>query len=352
VRLRQILLNLVGNAIKFTESGSVRILVRYEPRASPPRLSIDVVDTGIGMSADQVALLFQPFHQADPSMSRRYGGSGLGLAICRPLAEALGGTLSARSVPGEGSTLTLTLAVVVPPGTPLVQGIGEQALSRPFTAAPPPPDRFTGSVLLAEDGPDNQVLITTILKGHGLTVSVAADGEEAVARALDARAAGAPFDLILMDMQMPVLDGYAATTELRRKGHRGAIVALTAHAMTGERERCLSAGCDDYLQKPLDRTALLVMLGERLRRSSPDEPPPLHSTLADDPQLGEVIPRFVRGLGARAAALQDAAEKHDFANLRRLAHQLKGAAGGYGFAPITAAAEHLLRALDDNPLDP
>ena len=350
VRLRQILLNLVGNAIKFTHAGSVRILVRYEPRATPPRLAIDVVDTGIGMSAEQMALLFQPFHQVDPSMSRRYRGTGLGLAICRPLAEALGGTISARSVPGEGSTFTLSVAIVVPPGTPLVQSIGEHALSVPEPGGPPSTGRVTRSVLLPQDGPDNQLLVTTLLRKMGLTVTVVENGQEAVKHALDARAAGVAFDLVLMDMQMPVLDGYGATTQLRRKGYKGSIVALTAHAMTGERERCLAAGCDDYLQKPIDRTALRVMLGERLRRAPDRAPAPLHSTLAHDPDLAEVLTQFVRSLGCRATSLRAAARAHDPAALRRLAHQLKGAGGGYGFPLISEAAERLERALDEDPL--
>jgi signal transduction histidine kinase/CheY-like chemotaxis protein len=348
VRLRQILLNLVGNAIKFTEAGSVRILVRYDARAAPPRLAVDVVDTGIGMSAEQMALIFQPFQQADPSMSRRYGGTGLGLAICRPLAEALGGTLSARSVLGEGSTFTLSLAVVVPPGTPLVQSIGEHAPRHADSSRPPSSERFTGSVLLAEDGPDNQLLVTTLLRNLGITVAVVENGQEAVTRALEARSSGAPYDMVLMDMQMPVLDGYGAATELRRKGYRGSIVALTAHAMTGERERCLAAGCDDYLQKPIDRVALSVMLGEHLRRTPDHEPAPLHSTLSGDPQLAEILPQFVRSLGGRAAALRAAAQRHDLDTLRRLAHQIKGAAGGYGFPLLGEAAERLERAIDED----
>jgi PAS domain S-box-containing protein len=355
-RLRQILLNLVGNAVKFTRSGSVRILVRYEPRAAPPRLVIDVTDTGIGMSGEQLALLFRPFHQADPSMSRRFGGTGLGLAISRPLAEALGGTITVRSALDEGSTFTLTLTADVPPGTALISSISEGPAMTPIEGGQRAPEQLAGKVLVVEDGPDNQQLLGTILRKHGLTVALAENGEIAARRALEALAAGAPFDLILMDMQMPVLDGYGATTRLRREGYRGPIVALTAHAMGGERERCLAAGCDDYLSKPIDRAELYAAVDRYLpgrRAQSAVAPAPrrgmLYSTMAGDPDMAPLIERFVESLPVRVSAMRDAAEREDTQALTRLVHQLKGAAGGYGFALITDATAQLERALRADP---
>jgi signal transduction histidine kinase/CheY-like chemotaxis protein/HPt (histidine-containing phosphotransfer) domain-containing protein len=365
-RIRQILLNLVGNAVKFTRKGSVHVLVRHEPRVTPPRLAIDVVDTGIGMSAEQTAALFQPFQQADPSMSRRYGGTGLGLAISKALAELLGGTLGVRSALDEGSTFTLTLPAVVPEGTPLVRSLteltsaaGGDRASGGSGAPDAQPQALTGRILLAEDGPDNQLLLCALLRRLGLDVRVANDGRSAVELASEAALRGAPFDVVLMDMQMPVLDGYQATAALRRDGYSGAIVALTAHAMVGERERCLAAGCDDYVAKPVDRAVLTRAIADRLRdRASPTESAPTraadagagdatYSRFEDDPTLAPLIERFVETLPARIDALRELGAAGERESFDRQLHQLKGAAGSYGFPTITAAAAEAERAVRD-----
>ncbi len=346
-RLRQILLNLVGNAIKFTQEGRVSIQIRYSPEPRP-ELTIDVIDTGIGMTPDQIAVLFTPFQQADPSMSRRFGGTGLGLAISQPLAEALGGTIRVRSEPNIGSTFTLSLQVAVPPRTPLLDSLVEHPGDPISAGVESTAASLAGVVLLAEDGPDNQVLIGTILRRWGLSVLVAENGEAALAMATSATAAGTPFDLILMDMQLPLLDGYAATTQLRRNGYDGPIIALTANAMMGEEERCLQAGCDAYLSKPVDRHALRLTLAHHLdaRRAKPGTAPstgPLVSAFADDPEMQGLLGRFVGSLEARLQTLREAPTRDA---MRRLAHQLKGAAGGYGFPSITDAAAALEQALD------
>jgi CheY-like chemotaxis protein len=346
-RLRQILLNLVGNAVKFTDKGSVRVFVRHQERSQPPTLLIDVIDTGIGMTSEQLERLFRPFQQADASMTRRFGGSGLGLAICKALATALDGEITAQSAPNEGSTFTLTMAVDVPKGTQMTRTIIEVA---PDLALIEPRGlglQLHGNVLLAEDGPDNQVLLTTILRKYGLTVELAENGRIAVERALAARDAGSPFDLILMDMQMPELDGYGATRQLRHDGYRGPIVAVSAHAMAGERERCLVAGCDDYLSKPVDRLALLTALQTYMRRNAPAPAPkaPLRSTMRDDPDMSDLITRFVSSMPSRVTALRAAASQSDLTELVDRVHQLKGAAGGYGFAIITQVAARLEQAL-------
>ena len=236
-RTRQVLLNLVGNAVKFTEKGAVRVLVSFRDDGAQ-RLVFEVVDTGVGMSTEAAEDLFQPFHQGDASMSRRFGGSGLGLAICKPLADALGGEITVESEPGRGSTFTFTMAVEWPEGVELTSTWQPYAttdeLERESTQAA---DLLGGHVLLAEDGVDNQVLVTSILRRVGLRVVVAPNGKIAIDRALAAKRAGTPFDLILMDMQMPEVDGYGAASSLREQGYDGPIIALTAHAMAGERER-------------------------------------------------------------------------------------------------------------------
>jgi signal transduction histidine kinase/DNA-binding response OmpR family regulator len=343
-RLRQSVLNLVGNAIKFTEKGRVVVAGRFAD--SPPRLSIVVRDTGMGMRTDQIARLFQPFEQVDASMSRRFGGTGLGLAICRRIALALGGDIEVASEPGRGSTFTLTTAVDVPAGTPMIDRLLDVSVTP--LAGVAPHVTLAGRVLLAEDGPDNQLLVTTLLRKHGIDVTVVENGQLAVDEALDAVKRGVQFDVILMDMQMPVLDGYRAATKLRSEGYTGPIVALTAHAMEVERDRCIAAGCSDYLSKPIDRAKLVATLSASMRKLGAlpirsTDVAPLASSYADDPDMVDVIRRFLASLPDRVAAMQ--ADQANGAALQRLAHQLKGAAGGYGFAPITDAAARVEDAL-------
>ncbi len=386
-RLRQTLLNLVGNAIKFTHRGSVRILARCGgPGAAEPRLTLEVADTGVGLSREQAARLFQPFEQADNSTTRKFGGTGLGLVICQRLTRMMGGDISVDSLPGRGSSFTMTVSTGDLAGVRMFDGLTEAEIPEvgdaPKVAASAEPLRC--AVLLAEDGVDNQILVSTVLNKAGASVVVAENGRLAVERALAAAVSGSPFDVILMDMQMPELDGYGATAKLRQKGYRAPIIALTAHAMAGDRERCLNAGCDDYLTKPIHRTRLIESVRrwaekqraegpivlrrsvapsaprERLISALPDPEPapsppslnpasaddePLHSEFASDGDMVEIIDRFVAGLPDRVTALRAASEAGESGELKRLAHQLKGAAGGYGFATITAAAGELELAL-------
>ena len=266
-RIRQILLNLVSNAIKFTEEGSVSIVVRLLP-APQPKVQFEVIDTGIGMSAEVAAKLFSPFTQADASVTRKFGGTGLGLSISRRLAQMLAGDITVESQPGVGSRFSLTLDA-----GPLANIVLRPAK---LTAAATTADRNAAQqlprlpsgcrVLLVEDGLDNQRLISLVLRKAGADVTVAENGELGVHAVAAARAIRQPFDLILMDMQMPVLDGYAATGRLRREGDTTPIIALTAHAMNGDRQKCLDAGCDDYAQKPIDRAALLQLMRKYIAR--------------------------------------------------------------------------------------
>ncbi len=264
IRLRQILINLTANAVKFTETGSVCVEARMVGAGSAdPKLQVDVIDSGIGMSAEQTARLFKPFTQVDSSSTRRYGGTGLGLVISKRLAESLGGDITVRSVLGEGTTFTLTVTT-----GPLE---GQAVLGEP-DPLPSQSDRCDNReavgiaagcrVLLAEDGPDNQRLISLLLKKAAIDVEVSENGRDACDRALRAQDEGTPFDVILMDMQMPVMDGYDATRELRRAGYTGAIIAVTANAMSTDREKCLAAGCDSYLTKPVDRQGLISAVSE------------------------------------------------------------------------------------------
>ena len=265
-RLKQILINLIGNAIKFTHSGGVRLAVRLldHQAAGEPMLRFDVIDTGIGMTAEQIGRLFQPFEQASASTTRRYGGTGLGLMISKRLANMLGGDIVVESQPGQGSTFRVTIATGPLDGVKMLDD-PESTIAKPthddrgtFSA-----DTLLGCrILLADDGPDNRRLIAHILKKAGGEVAVVENGKEAADTALAARDAGSPFDVILMDMQMPIMDGYEATSLLRKRDYTGQIVALTAHAMASARAECIKAGCDDYATKPIDRYKLIQTIQE------------------------------------------------------------------------------------------
>ena len=262
-RLRQILLNLVGNAIKFTELGGVRIVATVEPNTN--RLRVDVIDTGIGLTEEQQARLFQPFTQADASTTRRFGGTGLGLSISRRLAQFLGGDISVTSVSEKGSTFSVTIDCgQLPAGVELASSSSSSSAHSfvNLTSASSSNEEalLSARILLAEDGPDNQRLISHFLRKRGADVTLAGNGAVAVKLALAAEREGKPFDLVLMDMQMPELDGYQAARQLRDNGFARPIIALTAHAMEGDREKCLAAGCDDFATKPIDRPALFRTL--------------------------------------------------------------------------------------------
>ncbi|MFM7808586.1 MAG: response regulator, partial [Planctomycetota bacterium] len=225
---------------------------------APIRLRVLVTDTGIGIEPAQVRRIFQPFAQGDESPTRRFGGTSLGLAISRRLARMLGGDITVRSEPGRGTTFAVEVGTGPIDDTPMVESlpstVGARGAMEPGESGQPL------RVLLVEDGEDNQRLLTHHLTRAGMQVTVAVNGREAVDLALASRRTGRPFDMVLMDMQMPELDGYEATAQLRTEGWKGPIVALTAHAMAGDRERCLTAGCDDYLSKPIDRDRLLDLV--------------------------------------------------------------------------------------------
>jgi len=267
LRLRQILINLVGNAIKFTEFGEVRVRVQLvQDRSASARLRIDVIDTGIGITAEQMARLFQAFSQGDSSTTRKYGGSGLGLVISRRLAQLLGGDVTAESVPGKGSTFTVTIDPHPMEFGNAKEDAPSAGTSRESSPSPSPTPKLPPNVriLLAEDSPDIQRLVEFVLRRAGAMVTAVDDGRKAADAALSAWQAGQPYDLILMDMQMPEMDGCQATEFLRSQGYSGMIVALTASAMVEDQARCLEAGCDAFLSKPIRPDELIAKLGELL----------------------------------------------------------------------------------------
>ena len=261
-RLRQALVNLVGNAIKFTPSGRVQIDVRYEPERE--MLTFRVQDTGIGIPPQKLESLFHAFEQADSSTSRQYGGTGLGLAITKRLAALMGGDCTAESRVGQGSTFTFTCRAPMAEGASQAEVVGEAERRKRPEDSTPVTAPLGARILLAEDGPDNQRLISLLLRKGGADVEVVENGQQAVER-LQREA----FDLVLMDMAMPLMDGYEATRLIREMGLELPIVALTAHAMHGERERCLRAGCTEYLTKPISREELIATIRDLLTKRAP-----------------------------------------------------------------------------------
>jgi len=279
-KLKQVLLNLVSNAIKFTPEGSVRLELELLP---DDQLLVEVCDTGLGLSPAQQRKLFQPFVQADISTHRQFGGSGLGLSISKQLVEMLGGTIEVESELGIGSVFAVKIPIGDVTNTPRENQMAEFDEAAPITPPTSTPNRAVGMVgnssvnsvnkdaakvapkprlpyriLLAEDGIDNQRLIQLILKKAGAKVDIAVNGKEAFEMALAFRndANVAPYDIILMDMLMPVLDGRQATASLRAEGYGGPILALSANTLPADRQIAIESGCNDFAAKPIDRADL------------------------------------------------------------------------------------------------
>lgn len=277
LRIRQVLVNLVGNALKFTPpppQSPGRVVLRVsaiKAKDGGSSLVFECSDTGCGISDELAKKLFKPFAQADASTARRFGGSGLGLSISQRFAQLLGGSITVRRHErAPGVTFALTLPVCASAKTVWLQSADALAPNQaPEPAAMEGFKTLNGRILLVEDAIDNQRLIAHQLRKAGAIVALAENGRAALQMA---RPTGgeSPFDLVLMDMQMPELDGYGATAELRAAGFDRPIIALTANAMDGDRKRCLDAGCDDYLSKPVDRRILLDTCAKWMKRTSAD----------------------------------------------------------------------------------
>ena len=385
-RLKQLLMNLVGNALKFTHVGSVRLVVRLPRGAKARCMAFEVIDTGIGIPPDKLDAIFDAFAQADTSVTREYGGTGLGLAISRRIAAALGGRLTVASEVGRGSTFTATIDPGPLDEVEIVPESASEALWPAATrgeAAPAEPAetvRLRGvRVLLVEDGSTNRKLITRVLQRAEAEVVSVENGAEGVEIAQQR-----DFDVILMDMQMPVMDGHTAAARLRQLGCRLPIIALTAHAMGGDEEKCLRAGCSGYLSKPVDSDRLLrivrsfvpapardvaaalgaatsdatarhgdmaaaLPVSDAPARPSPapsgtgdERAKPIRCSLPmDDPDFREIAVAFVDTLLRRLDATRRALQAGQLQEVAASAHWLKGAGGTAGFDILTAPARRL-----------
>jgi len=344
-RLRQLLMNLVGNAIKFTARGHVAVRVEQVAEENGEVLvHFSVSDSGLGIPPDKLSAIFEPFRQGDESTTRRYGGTGLGLSICAALAELMGGKIWVESTPGEGSTFHFTARLRRTAERPDIRyGPGPQTSISVVEPSPPPARRLR--VLLAEDNIVNQRLASAILQKRGHEVVIATDGEAAVTAA-----ASEEFDVALMDVQMPVLNGFEATSAIRKlSGTRARvpIVALTAHAMKGDREKCLEAGMNDYMAKPLTSARLIAMV-ETLGGIVPDDRANgaafetlCRHTEADMDTAREICRLFLGQLPSYIAAVRAAIDTADAEALARATHALKGAVATFGDTPTLEVSKLL-----------
>ncbi|MDO8834438.1 MAG: ATP-binding protein, partial [Vicinamibacterales bacterium] len=337
--LRQIVANLAENAVKFTDEGYVLVeawLVHDGP-GSPPGLEVRVIDSGTGISAEAQTRIFDRFEQGDSSTTRRKGGTGLGLHIVKLLVGALGGDVRLRSVPGSGADFTVRIPI-----EPVREPASDRRNDKPARslqagARGGAPGRVR--VLVAEDTEANFAVLELYLLRAGYDVMRARDGRAAVTTAIQG------CDLVLMDVEMPEMDGLEATRTIRQaEAELGRppvpIIALTAHAIQGYRERCLSAGCTSYLSKPVRKAALLEAITLVLDDVQDAVPAPSAATPAVrpvvtvDPELAELVPEFLAYCQTEQIRIQDAADRGDWATAARLGHGLKGAGPAVGFHAV------------------
>jgi len=333
-RLRQILINLCNNAVKFTHDGNITVNVSCHPGANI--MEFRIVDTGIGLSDNQKDIIFGAFSQADSSTTRQFGGTGLGLYLSRQLAHKLGGDITVDSNPDEGSVFTLTINTGPLDSVPLLSSppkMAQDTISMPEISKL----SFSGRLLLAEDNADNQRLISMRVQQTGADISIAENGKVAIEMALKQ-----PYDLILMDIQMPVMNGLDAIKTLRNKGYTGSIVALTANAMQEDINNCKEAGSDGFLTKPIKWDKFFEVLKNSLppgeKRNSNDIQP-LKSTLIDDnPNMQNVVKQFIDYLPEKLEEIKNLYHDKDFTILKERLHTIKGTAGNFGFMDLTNVA--------------
>jgi signal transduction histidine kinase/ActR/RegA family two-component response regulator/HPt (histidine-containing phosphotransfer) domain-containing protein len=373
-RLKQILLNLCGNAVKFTQSGSITIGLGFKPQSR--QMIFTVTDTGIGMTREQANKVFAPFHQADKSTTRYYGGTGLGLSISKQLAQRLGGDVTCSSEVGKGTRFTVSVSV----GDRLPQEwIREVNVDTDYCATPVKPaatPKLCGRVLLAEDTPDIQALIIMLLEKAGLEVVAVDNGADAVHQALRNR-----YDLLVMDMQMPVMDGLAAIQQLRESGIEQPVVALTANATQEDKNRCLDAGADNFVAKPVDVSIFYNVLSQYLperghvhsenklgqdnsteeflmkglaitpspiKIPSIDESPAIdtaeshgeHNTI--DQELQQLINGFISRLPDTVREITAYYRQKKWQELSISSHRLKGAGGAFGFPELSEISSKIM----------
>jgi CheY-like chemotaxis protein len=345
-------------------------VIRAGGSVAVPRYEIDVIDSGIGIAPDKLDGIFEAFVQADSSVTRRFGGTGLGLAISRRFARALGGDIVVTSEPGVGSTFAITIDAGPLAGVKMLEPAEACQMDHDVADEEHAHWEFpSAKILVVDDGAENRELVRLVLEENGLTVEEAENGQVAVDKAAVTR-----YDVILMDMSMPVMDGYTATRTLRQRGLKTPIFALTAHAMAGFEKEVLEAGCTGYVTKPIDIDVLLGALAEKLggkrvqgkpsapriaaqlpttqqatpvavasraEAATPTDAAPVLSSYANQQRMWPILGRFASRLDEQLNAMDEAYSALDFPQLASLAHWLKGAGGTVGYHAFTEPARVL-----------
>jgi CheY-like chemotaxis protein len=334
VRIKQILLNLCNNAIKFTDEGEVRITVNYD--AGLQQLKFMVKDSGIGIKPEQLETIFKPFKQADSSTSRRFGGTGLGLSLSRQLAVLLGGELSVSSQIGEGATFTFCISLGKDPDLLFFNSIAEVTFNKEdYISNVTRQKKLKGDILLAEDNLTNQELIKMYLEKMGAKVTCALNGAIAVSLAHKHK-----YDLIYMDMQMPVMSGLDAVKILRNDNYTGPIVMLTANATSEDKEVCLDAGANYFVTKPIVRHKLYETTAKFLPSeiNSSYQEPIYSALLLEEPKFEDLLYNFIDSLRKMQEQIDNTYRNNEYYALAQIVHDLKGTAGGFGYPDLSQIA--------------
>lgn len=339
LRIKQILINLCNNAIKFTDKGYVLINVSSEDARAMSILKFEVVDSGVGIAEDKQEDIFKAYQQADRSTTRKYGGTGLGLSLSNKLAGFLGGELSVTSDVNKGSKFVFSLSYEFVLGAELVFDKEHVPKVYEMSERVKASGYLTGHVLLAEDNEDNQELLLLYLDRMGLDVTVVKNGQLAVDAVRDNK-----FDLVLMDMQMPVMGGLEATELMRQDGHKIPIIALTANAMKEDKDRCYEAGCNGFLPKPVDANILSETLEQFLKVNNVNEKSgeAVVSLLTmDGSKTRSLIEKYVNNLSTTIDMIEQLIHEQDWDGLKDILHQVKGTSGNYGYPKMSALAEKM-----------
>jgi len=339
-RLKQILLNLCDNAIKFTKDGHITINVKMDNDL----LAFEIIDTGIGIAQDQLNNVFSAFSQEDSSTTRKFGGTGLGLCISKLLAKMLGGNLIANSKKGEGSTFKLTIKIGHLAETEFINEIPAKQIKKlTVDTSDDNLKDLKGKILLAEDSPDNQALIQLLLDKTNSSLDIVENGKDAVEKALSGN-----YDLVLMDMQMPIMDGLEATTLLRQSGYVDPIIALTANARIQDIKTCYSVGCTEFVSKPIDRERFYSALNKHLKYKINTNQP---MSPEQQNKLQALKLKFIAVLPGSLDEIKKAIDEKNMASLKKSLHKIKGAGGSFGFPEISQCALELENTLETTPIE-